>query len=131
MNHPSDDLLLKAELELLDEPGARELAEHLAQCEPCRARMEKIQNDTRLLGEVRASGTVPPLPKPRAQTGIMYTLLKAAALLIVGFLAGFTASRYSCPPPVTVVQSYLTASTPADTITQFAVCDPVDIPGLN
>jgi len=127
MSHPNDDTLLQSVLEILDIAEEENLREHLLLCPECRKRLQKMKQDTEPLAGIRAASASPALPQRKGRSQIMYTVLKAAALVLIGFLAGFSASNLTCPQSVNVIPAYLNPSSPADTVTQYAVCEAVDM----
>jgi anti-sigma factor RsiW len=122
MIHPDEDTLLKLVLETLDEAAAGQAVEHLAACEPCRAIFNRLKADTVLLGsfDPPLAISVPPLPKAKMVS--LKPFLRAAAILIIGFSAGFLASEWSRPQAVVVVEQSLVTHAPPDSIA-YAACD--------
>lgn len=127
MNHLPDDDLLKYALELLDENEARGIDVHLKECGECRARLERLRTETELLGSIQATAEEPVFSRPKAKSRVLYVALRAAALLLIGFLAGFGTSNLTCPPPVNVMGAYGELSPPADSLTRYVVCDATEI----
>jgi hypothetical protein len=123
MIHPSDDKLLELALELFDDAETRSLQEHVSLCAECRARFERIRSNTDLLGSISPVSNAPPMPLWRARRPVLYPLLKAAALLVVGFLGGLAAADLVRKPEVNVVPSYLIVSSPPDSITRCPVSE--------
>ncbi|MBU0509687.1 zf-HC2 domain-containing protein [bacterium] len=123
MNHLSEDKLLEYVLELLDGNDERDVRLHLEKCEECRHRYEKVQREVSMFGGVEATGTIPAFPLRRARSPVLHVALRAAALLLIGFLAGYGTSNWTCPTPVNVIPAYTELSPPADSLARFAVTD--------
>lgn len=122
MNHPTDDTLLRLVLELLDEDESHSVRGHLEMCADCRARYERMRANTDMLGSISPDVEAPSLPS-RTHVVRFHPLLKAAALLAVGFFGGFAASAVTNKPPVNVVPSCLVTSSPPDSIARYPVSD--------
>jgi len=127
MNHPHDDDLLKFALELLDEDDAREIEDHVKTCRECHAKLARIREEATLLGSVQCAAAAPEFPRRRAKSRVLYVALRAAALLLIGFLAGYGTSNLTCPPPVNVIAASEKLSPPADSLTRYAFSDATDI----
>jgi hypothetical protein len=121
--HLSDDTLLQCCLNLLEPVEVRLADEHIKVCDSCRKRYEVIQAETLLLGTVRGDAPAPPLPARSYSSVFMRTLLRAAALLLLGFLTGFGTSRWTTREPINVVPSYLLTQPPADSVAAIAAED--------
>lgn len=127
MNHPHDDDLLKFALELLDEQEAREIEDHTKNCRECRAKLARVREETNLLGSVQCAAAAPEFPRKKANSRVLYVALRAAALLLIGFLAGYGTSNLTCPPPVNVIAASEKLSPPADSLTRYAFGDATEI----
>jgi anti-sigma factor RsiW len=129
MSHPNEDQLLKLVLELLDTDETRQIKEHLAECEPCRQRLEEIQSQTEMIGSIEPEidREFYPLPATKRVRSVM--LLKAAALILIGFLAGYGASQFSQPEPVNVVPQRIQVTSDEGSVTDFTICESVDLTG--
>jgi hypothetical protein len=123
MTHPSDDQLLELSLQLLDDDETLLLREHLDQCDQCRERFARTLSDTALLGSVRAGVEPPLMPSLRAHRIMFSPILKAAALLVLGFFGGLAAADLVRKPEVNVVPSYLIVSSPPDSVARYPVSD--------
>jgi len=123
MNHPSEDQFLKLWLEVLDDGETRSVREHLQECSECRVRYERICAQTAALGSVRARIEPPAVPVKRTRVYRFSPLLKAAALLVVGFFGGLAAADLVRKPEIHVVPSYLIVSTPPDSVARCPVSD--------
>jgi anti-sigma factor RsiW len=127
MEHPTDDSLLKSVLQLLDEQEESDLKHHLAQCAECRARFERLQRETDIIGSIEPETGQQTFPLPRVKNITYITFLKAAALLVIGFMAGYGTSHLSSPECINVVGHQLTTSAPSESISRYAVCESVDM----
>ena len=129
MSHPNEDQLLKLVLELLDADETRQIEEHLTKCEPCRQRMEELQHQTEMIGSIEPEIEREFYPLPVIKRVRSMTLFKAAALIIIGFLAGYGASQLSQPEPVNVVPQRIQVTSDEGSVTDFTVCESVDLTG--
>jgi hypothetical protein len=127
MKHYDDDTLLKSVLQLLDESEDRELGDHLAQCSECRMRFDTFTADTGIIGSFvpHVAPTVPPLPRAKHVT--LTPLLKVAAILVAGFLAGYLTSELTRPNPVSVVPQNLATKAQSPPVQEYTVCELIDI----
>jgi anti-sigma factor RsiW len=105
MSHPPDDKLLELVLDLLDESEVQTLREHLSECADCQARFARIHSRTEVLGSVSPAGRPPAYPGRRSRPRVLPSILKAAALLLLGFCGGFATGEYVRPESVNVVPS--------------------------
>jgi hypothetical protein len=123
MSHPPDDKLLELVLDLLDESEVQTLREHLSECADCQARFARIHSRTEVLGSVSPAGRPPAYPGRRSRPRVLPSILKAAALLLLGFCGGFATGEYVRPESVNVVPSCLAASSPPDSVARYAASD--------
>jgi len=123
MSHPHDDKLLELALELLDADASQAVRDHLRVCEECRARFERIERTNALLGGITPSADLPALPVRRARVHAFRPILRAAAVLLLGFVCGYGTSLLVRPEPVTVVPSYFIGTAPADSLARYPASD--------
>jgi hypothetical protein len=129
MSHIDEDKLLGYVLEVIERQSERdEIAEHLAGCAECRARLEEIRGDVELIGNVRPYGQVLRISNPRAQRWGVYPVLRAAAMIVLGIFVGFGASSLVHHRPTEVVPPYAVLSPPADCSSGCAATDVTDVP---
>jgi anti-sigma factor RsiW len=127
MTHPDDDTLLKHVLKLLDSDEERGLEEHLSQCDGCQAKLEEIRRHTELIGSIEPEIEDIHYPMPRIRRLPLVTVLKAAALVMIGFAAGYGASSLSGREPVTVVPQRVEVASPSTSLTGFTTCESLDM----
>ena len=127
MKHPDDDSLLKSVLELLDEHEASELKNHLRQCDDCRKRFERLRREMNIISSIEPKINQQTFPLPRSNNITYVTLMKAAALLIIGFMAGYGVSHLSSPECVNAVGHQLKPSAPPESLMRYAACESVDM----
>jgi anti-sigma factor RsiW len=126
MNHPDDDRLLKLVLELLDADEEAQLEDHLAQCDSCRARLERMRSETEVIGSIEPDIDRQSYPMPRTARPTVVAWMKVAALLLVGFMAGYATSNSMHPPYVNVVPQQLKIKSPPEHVMLYASCESVD-----
>ncbi|MBP1656998.1 MAG: hypothetical protein H6Q31_1599 [Bacteroidetes bacterium] len=128
MNHPDEDTLLKYVLEVLDTSDARELKGHLDACASCRLACDTIERQVRQLGTVSFPIETPDLPLP-ASTRRPYVLyvLRAAAILLVGFVLGYTTALMREPEMQVVISQQFRPTAPRVSVSHPLPCEQVDI----
>jgi anti-sigma factor RsiW len=127
MTHLDDDTLLKFLLEILDGPDDSRVREHLARCERCKKRGEELQAQIRQLSRIEmqlGEVTAPPLPR---RSRLLTVVTRAAAILAVGFLAGYMTAELSNPIRPIAVQQRLVPGHPAVPSTGYYSCQAVDV----
>ena len=127
MRHYDEDALLKQVLGLLDLEKKQQLEAHLDECEECRLKYHALQGQVGTLGSVRVERKweAPPLPKVKFVS--LKPLLRAAAILILGFAIGYLTSELSRTSTVHVVPqqfAYQAAQPPGGSAVH---CEVVDI----
>jgi hypothetical protein len=127
MKHPDDDTLLKSALGLLDEQEEAALQSHISQCDDCRERINRIKNDTDVIGSLELDIGTPEIPLPTPHHIAYMSLLKAVALILVGFAVGYGTSTLSHRESVNVIPQQLQTSSPVGTAVQYSSCEPVDL----
>ena len=129
MKHISEDDLLRQVLEALDdtEPHAG-ITDHLASCAECQGRLHGVQRDVDMLGGLRPYRRVLRVPGPAPRRNVVNQILRVAALVIAGVVAGFGASRLSDHTPVPVVPAYVELAPPLEESMGYAVTDATGVP---
>ena len=124
MNHISEDKLLEYALGTIEsESESAEISEHLKKCRECRNSLASIKNDIDMLAGIKPNKHIKiPSQQSRSKT-FAYSLLKIAALLIIGFIAGIGSSVLLYERPVRVMPSYTKLSPPADSLANMAISD--------
>lgn len=127
MKHYDDDILLKSVLQLLDDGEETEVRGHLSQCQDCSRRLEILKAETGVIGGFvpHVAPNVPPLPQAKRIS--FAPLLKVAAILVIGFLAGYLTSEWTRPDPVNVVPQNLTTNAQSAPVSDFTTCEQIDI----
>ena len=126
MNHINDDLILKYALETLDEKEVNFIENHFTDCDECRESLNEIQNEIDLIcsfnpemGETTFS-----IPKEKAK---LNNWVKWVALLLIGFIAGYSTSSIIPKSRTTIVEQKLITHTPEISEIQFISCANVDL----
>jgi hypothetical protein len=129
MTHIDENKLLAYALEISESDTEKaDIAAHVSTCAECRARLENIQKDIDIISGVQPMRRVLHLPSRPAQSNIMNTIIRSAALIIFGIFVGFGASKLIHHEPALVSPAYLTMSPPADSLTGYAITDATEIP---
>jgi anti-sigma factor RsiW len=126
MNHPDDDRLLKLVLELLDADEEVQLKDHLAKCDSCRVRFERIRSETEVIGSIEPEIDTQAYPMPQTTRPALVAWMKVAALLLIGFMAGYVTSNATRPAYVNVVPQQLKVKSPPEHVLLYASCESVD-----
>jgi hypothetical protein len=127
MKHPNEDTLLKSVLALLSADEEGELRSHLSQCTDCSRFFQRLSREVEKIGciEPTIATNLFPLPRKRRNTAI--TWLKIASLLVLGFGAGHTVSRFTQPEQIHIVPHYLEIHGPEVSLASMSSCTPVDM----
>ena len=129
MSHIDENRLLAYVLEVLDSDSERaEIAAHLAGCAECRALSERVRGDVDLIGSVSPLGQVLRISNPRARGRMVFAMLRAAAMIVLGIFIGLGASSLLRRPPVEVVPQYVALSPPGDRSSGCAATDVTEVP---
>jgi anti-sigma factor RsiW len=127
MTHLDEDTLLKFVLETLDAPDASLVREHLAECQLCTQQEKKFRMEVgRLIDvEVQVEAVAPPrLPR---RMRILAVATRAAAILAVGFLAGYLTAELSHPIRPETVQQRLVPGRLTTPPSGYIPCQAVDV----
>ncbi len=127
MDHLSEDTAIKHLLGLLNEDEKIKTDNHVRYCDKCRELLEEIETGLIELKEIEPAINPGFIPLPDKRKPVLYTLLKVAAILLVGFISGFELSRNSCRRVITIAPHQKQAVQPVDTTSGFTKCEPVDI----
>lgn len=127
MEHYNDDTLLKSVLHLLDKGEETDVRDHLSRCAKCSRRLDILKAETEVIGSFvpHVAQNVPPLPQAKRIS--FAPLLKVAAILVVGFLAGYLTSEWTRPDPISVVPQNLATKGHSTPNTDFTTCEQIDI----
>ena len=128
MPHIDENLLLQYALETLDEPERAEVADHLAQCPECLARLQEARDHVSVMGSVAPQVTPIPMPQQEKRRGIMMPLLRTAAVFVFGVFVGWIVSNVTPRESISVTPSYLAVQAPSDTAELFAPVDATALP---
>jgi hypothetical protein len=129
MNHLNDDHLLRHALEAYESDDERaETTAHIAACAECRERFENVQSDVGVIASVQPRRRVLQMPGPRPRRTVVYSLLRAAALIIFGVVVGYGTSNWMSRQPAQVSPAYVTLSPPADSLRRYAASDATEVP---
>ena len=127
MKHPDHDTLLKSVLRLLDEQEEEALQDHISQCENCQERIGKIKKDIEIIGSLEPDTGIIDIPLPGPHRNAYIPILKAAALILIGFAIGYGTSILSHGGSVNVIPQQLQTTAPTGTGIQYSSCEPIDL----
>jgi hypothetical protein len=129
MTHRTEDELLAYALEVVDSDEERDaIAAHVAECPECRQRLEHLRQDIEVIGGVRPRRQVLRTPYPRQRLAVAHGIIRAAALVVLGFLVGLGASSWAGREPVFLSRAYVELSPPDESLTAYTVSDATDVP---
>jgi hypothetical protein len=124
MNHIDEDRLLKYALEIIDNSDQlTEIESHLKECAACSRRLKAIQEEIAVMSGVQIRAGTLPIPEVKQKHRFAYTLFKAAAILIFGFVLGYGTSSWTQREETKVLPSCLQPSPPADSLIGYAATD--------
>jgi hypothetical protein len=124
MNHITDDGLLAFVLDAQENPTeTAEQTAHLEECESCRNRLERLRRDVDVIGGLEPRGKLLRPPAARTRRVRALPLLRAAALLAIGFVLGFGLAVRRDRAPARVLPAYLKTEPPPDSLHEFAAAD--------
>jgi anti-sigma factor RsiW len=128
MIHINEDKLLQYALEVSPTDAERAvIAEHLATCSECSARLEELRKDIEIIGGIQPRKQELRMPVPRPRHNHVYPIIRAAALFIFGIAVGFGASNWIHRQPAYISPAYLTLSPPPDSVSTQVVSDATEI----
>ncbi len=126
--HISEDKLLEYALEITENDNERAKIEgHLEICQSCRSRLKELQNDIDIISSIRPHRPVAATSKDSRWHNVVFSLLRAAALIVIGLAMGYGTSVWLEDEPARVASQYVTLSSPADSISRYAASDATDI----
>jgi hypothetical protein len=129
MTHKTEDQLLAYALEVTASDEERDdITAHLEACSECRERLESLEKDIELIGAVRPRRQALSMPQSSPRQTVGLAILRAAALIVVGFLVGLGTSSWADREPVFLSPTYLVLSPPTDSLPSHTVSDATDIP---
>jgi hypothetical protein len=129
MNHLSEDDLLRHALEAYESDDERQrTTAHLETCDDCRVRLAAVEDDVGVIAGVRPQRRVLQLPAPRHPGLNVYSLLRAAALVILGVALGYGLSNRTPTETIQITSAYVTLSPPADSLRRYAASDATEVP---
>lgn len=131
MDHLNDDILLKSALGLLDEAEEKRIEDHVKTCDQCRNQRNSMNHQIEIIGSFEPKLDVQAYPLPRARSIPFLPLLKAAAILIIGFMLGYLTSELSQPRAVSVMEQQLITKAPVTTMATYKTAEQVDIGALS
>lgn len=126
IQHFDEDTLLKYKLELLEHEELADVKNHLTICQTCKSKIDEITAEIDLMSsyDPEVEEVYSPVTKNRKNYSVW---LKRAAVLLVGFVTGYSTSVYVQPDHVVVVGQYLNTAKANDVITDYTVCPSIDI----
>jgi anti-sigma factor RsiW len=107
MSHITEDNLLAFALDTLDNPDdASRISAHVRECPECEERLRQIRADLDIIAGIRPQALPALMPRLAVPVFSLRTLARAAALILLGFAAGFATSRFAQHEPAHVTPTY-------------------------
>jgi hypothetical protein len=129
MNHYDEEILVKYELELLDEPAQKNIETHLDICNSCSTRYNKIKKEIETIGKFDMDISLEPPIVPISKRKKSFWVKSAAAILL-GFSIGYLSQDYFTKDKITVVgQTFVPHNNLTDSLKLF-FCESVDTRGF-
>ena len=126
MNHFDEEILLKYSLEILNENKVLLIKNHLIECDACTSKLNEAKKQLQVIGSfdpmIENNNSL--VPK---RNNALSVWVKRAAVLIIGFIAGYATSVLSQTDQVTVIAQNLITKSPTVSINDFTSCQKVDI----
>lgn len=124
MNHIDENKLLEYALELSPtESGRADIAEHLAECQDCAAKLERIRQDIGIIGSIQPREPDVRMPRHRSRRTFVYATLRAAALITIGIITGLGMSSWIHVEHICVSPAYVTLSPPEASAGGYSASD--------
>ena len=127
MKHPDEDQLLNFGLHLLNVTESKELENHLLICKNCQDRLQKINSDIEVISGVELKIERSSFTMPKVKAYPFKSIMKMAAVLVIGFMVGYTTSFYLRPPQVNVIPHRLNVKSEPASIDRFTPCESTEI----
>ena len=126
MKHIEEDTILKFLLELLDDEEYKIVNDHITECEICNTILNELKKQNELIASYNpeVQNSYIPVFKKKKHYSIW---LKRAAVLLIGFLLGYSTSLLLQPEKVMVVEQYLITKSPQVVSSGFIECPSIDI----
>ncbi len=129
MTHINEDSLLKYALEVLEsELESARITEHLSICAECKNRFNSIKKDIGIIGSAKPPREIRRLPNPRQRRSLPISLIRIAAIFVMGIFIGLAASKFGYREPANVSGSYILLSPPAQSLESSVASDATEIP---
>ena len=126
MKHFDENTLLKYQLDLMEEEELADVKNHLAFCETCKSKIDEIRAEIELISSYDPEIEDVYTPVNKKKNSYM-VWIKRAAVLLIGFVTGYSTSVFFQPDQVVVVGQYLNTSKTNITFEEYTVCPSVDI----
>lgn len=126
MKHIEEDTILKYLLEVLDDEELKRVRDHLTECEICNAKLNELKNQNELIASYNpeVNNSYIPFLKKKDNYSIWF---KRVAVLLVGFILGYSTSVLLRPDKVIIVEQYLIVKSPQVVSADFIQCPNIDI----
>ena len=126
MKHFDDDTILKFVLELLDDEESVNITEHLTKCEICTAKLRNLEKQNKLIASYNPTMQEREIQKRENKINCS-VWLKRAAVLLLGFLLGYSTSIIFQQNQVVISGQQFITKSPTVGISNFTQCPNVDI----
>lgn len=126
--HISEDRLLEYALAITEDDVDRaEVEAHLQICPSCRFRLMQVQGDINVISSIRPRRSENAPRRSSKRRDLTFRLLRSAALILFGLVAGFGAFSRLEKEPARVTPQYLLLSSQSDSLSRYAASDATDV----
>jgi len=126
MNHFDEDKLLKYALGLLVDNESFAIVEHLKKCKICSNKYDSIKEKMSLIGSYNPQLNDNYIPMPNVKKNFS-VWLKSAAILLIGFLIGYSTSNITKQDQVIIVEQNFIPQNHLANSDEFITCTNIDI----
>jgi len=126
MMHPDKDKILSHSLNILEGNEAHEVEDHLSKCDECRTSYNTMINENKIIAGIEPDVDYPAISFPRKQSKFADVFFKVAALLMIGFLLGYSTSRLSLQPCVNIIPHQEKSRIPQLSDSDYLHCEALD-----
>ncbi|MDP8206765.1 MAG: hypothetical protein P9L92_08900 [Candidatus Electryonea clarkiae] len=127
MKHPDDDTILKLSLDLLDDDDTKNIKSHISRCDECGKKHQKATDDIELIGSFELPVKSKIIPLPRSRHHLLRTVLKAVAILVFGFITGYSVSELTHESYINVVPHHPEVEATRGSVNDLVVCESIDL----
>ena len=123
MHHPDKDQILKFVLNTLENEESESVDKHLSECNECRQMHSEMKIETDIIAGFDPTFRIEAPPFINSNKRNLSLLFRIAAVLLIGFFLGYSASFISQTPFRNVIPHYLSYKAHQSVEINFFVCE--------